>query len=219
MTENKYILPLVPLRGITIFPGMILHFDVGRPKSIDAIEAAMQNSKLVFLCYQNDILTESPRRVDLAEVGTICEIRQTLRLPDGSVRVLVEGRDRGAIREFVDMDRFVQVEVERLDDIIGSDVTYTQLLMRKIQHLTEEYLELYDRLSPETITALLSVEDPGEMADVIISNIPVKPSVKQSILDCVDVTERMELLISIMAEEIDLLDICLLYTSDAADEL
>ena len=79
--------------------------------------------------------------------------------------------------------------------------------MRKIQHLTEEYLELYDRLSPETITALLSVEDPGEMADVIISNIPVKPSVKQSILDCVDVTERMELLISIMAEEIDLLDI------------
>lgn len=207
MTENKYILPLVPLRGITIFPGMILHFDVGRPKSIDAIEAAMQNSKLVFLCYQNDILTESPRRVDLAEVGTICEIRQTLRLPDGSVRVLVEGRDRGAIREFVDMDRFVQVEVERLDDIIGSDVTYTQLLMRKIQHLTEEYLELYDRLSPETITALLSVEDPGEMADVIISNIPVKPSVKQSILDCVDVTERMELLISIMAEEIDLLDI------------
>lgn len=209
MSDNKiYTLPLVPLRGIIVFPGMILHFDVGRPKSIDAIESALRHNKLVFLCYQNDYLTETPKLSDLANIGTICEVRQILRMPDGTVRILVEGRQRARITKFSDTGSFVQVDVESLEDVAEfDDDTYTQLLMRKIQHLIEDYLEVYDRISPEAMTALLSIEDPGEMTDVIISNLPVKPALKQSVLDRVDIHDRMEQLISILSEEIDLLDI------------
>ncbi len=207
MSDNIYTLPLVPLRGIIVFPGMILHFDVGRPKSIDAIESALKHNKLVFLCYQNDYMTEAPEMSDLADVGTICEVRQILRMPDGTVRILVEGKYRGRIERFYDTGSFLKVDVERLYDEIGDDDTYTQLLMRKIQHLMEDYLDIYDRVSPEAMTALLSIEDPGEMTDVIISNLPVKPALKQEILDCTDIHDRMERLVIILSEEIDLLDI------------
>lgn len=207
MIDNKYTLPLVPLRGLIVFPGMALHFDVGRARSIDAVEAAMQKNKLIFLCYQNDFLVESPTKSDLAEIGTICEIRQILRLPDGSIRILVEGKSRGSINDFEDLGKYIQVNVTKLDDINSDDDTYTQILIRKIQRLTEDYLELYDKASPEAISALLAIDDPGEMADVIISNIPIKPALKQTVLDKVNVLERMEQLITIMSEEIDLLDI------------
>lgn len=207
MNENKYTLPLVPLRGLSVFPGMILHFDVGRPKSIDAIEAAMKHNKLIFLCYQNDIMVENPSLSDLAEVGTICEVRQILRLPDGTVRVLVEGKNRGKITKFDTLAEYVRVEIEKLDDIISDDELYIQVLMRKIQHLTEEFLELYDKVSPDAINALLSIEYPGELADIITSNLPIKPGLKQNILDTLDISERLEQLITIMSDEIDILDI------------
>ena len=144
---------------------------------------------------------------NLAEIGTICEIRQILRLPDGSIRILVEGKSRASINDFEDLGKYIQVNVTKLDDINSDDDTYTQILIRKIQRLTEDYLELYDKASPEAISALLAIDDPGEMTDVIISNIPIKPALKQTVLDKVNVLERMEQLITIMSEEIDLLDI------------
>ena len=207
MSENIYTMPLVPLRGIIVFPEMILHFDVSRPKSIEAVESALQHNKLVFLCYQNDYLTENPDITDLAEVGTICEVRQILRLPDGVVRILVEGKQRARLMSLTDTGAYVRAEVRRLDDEIDDDDTYTQLLMRKIQHLIEEYLDVYDRVSPEAITALMSIEDPGEMTDIVISNLPVKPTLKQSVLNSNNVHDRMEKLITILSDEIDLLDI------------
>ncbi len=207
MNENIYTMPLVPLRGIIVFPEMILHFDVSRPKSIEAVENALQHNKLVFLCYQNDYLTENPDITDLAEVGTICEVRQILRLPDGVVRILVEGKQRAKLMSLADTGAYVRAEVRRLDDEIDDDDTYTQLLMRKIQHLIEEYLDVYDRVSPEAITALMSIEDPGEMTDIVISNLPVKPTLKQSVLNSNNVHDRMEKLITILSDEIDLLDI------------
>ena len=207
MIENRYTLPLVPLRGITVFPGMVLHFDVGRPKSIDAVEAAMKHDKMIFLCYQKDFMVETPEEDDLALIGTICEIRQILRLPDGSIRILVEGRNRGEIISYIDLGSYVQVEVKQLEEIIGDDTTYTQILMRRVQRLTEEYLDIYGKTSPETTTALITIEDPAEMADVIIANMPVKPSLKQAILECIEIDTRLETLISILSEEIDLLDI------------
>ena len=108
---------------------------------------------------------------------------------------------------FEDLGKYIQVNVTKLDDINSDDDTYTQILIRKIQRLTEDYLELYDKASPEAISALLAIDDPGEMTDVIISNIPIKPALKQTVLDKVNVLERMEQLITIMSEEIDLLDI------------
>lgn len=211
MKENNYTLPLVPLRGLSVFPGMILHFDVGRPKSIDAVEAAMKKNKLVFLCYQNDIMTETPKLSDLAEIGTICEVRQILRLPDGSVRVLVEGKERGRILSFNTLAEYVSVDVEKLDDILPSGdhdtKIYLSVLMHRVEHLTEDFLGLYDKVSPDTINALLAIDEPGELADVIASNLPIKPAEKQHILDTLDVTERLEELIKIMSNEINILDI------------
>lgn len=210
MNENIFTLPLVPLRGLSVFPGMILHFDVGRPKSIDAVEAAMRKNKLIFLCYQKDIMTENPMLNDLAQIGTICEVRQILRLPDGAVRVLVEGKERGKILSYNKLGEYVSVEVKQLDDIVpideGDDM-YLSVLMRRVEHLTEEFLELYDKVSPDAINALLSIDNPGELADVIASNLPIKPALKQTILDTLDVSNRLEELIKIMSDEIDILDI------------
>ena len=207
MIKNRLTLPLVPLRGLTVFPGMALHFDVGRPKSIAAVRRAMDADKLVFLCYQNDISIDHPRQQDLAKIGTIAEIRQILNLPDGNIRILVDGIHRGRITRFTDQDQLVEVIVSRLEDIACEDDLHVQVLVRRLFHLVEKFLELYDRLSPEAVTSLLSIEEPGEMADVVISNFPVKPQLKQEILDEISVSSRLEKLIDIIANETDILEI------------
>lgn len=204
---NIYTLPLVPLRGLSVFPGMILHFDVGRPKSIDALESAMQHNKLVYLCCQNDVNVDTPSENDLAETGTICEVKQILRMPDGGMRVLVEGRWRGKILKYEECATYACVEVLKLDDITDDVDIYIKALMRKVQHLTEKFLELNEKFTPDTTSALLSIDDPSELADLIASNLPIKPVYKQELLDCIDVSQRLEALITFMTDEIDILGV------------
>lgn len=205
MIKSRYTLPLIPLRGLTIFPGMIHHFDVGRKQSIAAVKEAMNSDNMVFLCYQTDIDVDEPALEDLAEIGTIAEIHQILNLPDGNIRILVDGLRRGKITKFIQNDTFVTVNVSRKDDIIGDDDVAVQVLTRRLMHLIENFMELYDRLSPEAMTSLLSIDDPGELADVVISNIPIKPHLKQSVLDELDVEKRLIKLIKIISEELDIL--------------
>ncbi len=207
MTNHRYTLPLLPLRGINVFPGMILHFDVGRPKSVAAVHRAMDEDKLIFLCYQNDITVDDPGPVDLAEVGTVAEIKQILNLPDGNIRILVEGLYRGQITRFAELDKFTQVFISRLDDIESDDELAVQVLMRRAFHLVEHFLELYDRLSPEAVTSLLSIEDAGELADVVAANFPLKPQLKQEILNELHQEKRLEKLIHILEHETELLEI------------
>lgn len=205
--KNRLTLPLVPLRGLTIFPGMSLHFDVGRPKSIAAVRHAMEEDKLVFLCYQNDITVDEPLREDLAKVGSVAEIKQILNLPDGNIRILVEGLSRGRITRFMDTPQLATVNVTKLQDIPPADDLQAQVLVRRLFHLVERFLELYDRFSPEALTSLLSIDDPGEMADVIASNFPLKPQLKQEVLNAVSVDDRMECLIAIIEHETQLLEL------------
>lgn len=208
MKNINYTLPLLPLRGITVFPGMIIHFDVGRPQSIAAVRQAMQSDKLIFLCYQNDITVENPEFEDLADVGCIAEIHQILNLPDGNMRILIEGVERGTISSYNQKDTFVSVDVVRLDDIYGDESeSELQVLMRRAMHTAESFMELCDRLSPEAISTLLSVEDAGELADVIMSNFPLKPQQKQRVLDTLDVARRLECLIDILSAEIEILSL------------
>ncbi|MBE5038865.1 endopeptidase La [Ructibacterium gallinarum] len=207
MTKNRLTLPLVPLRGMTVFPGMTLHFDVGRPRSIAAVRRAMDTDKYIFLCYQTDIAVDQPQAKDLAQIGTIAEIRQILNLPDGNIRVLINGLDRGKITRFTELDQLVEVNVTRLEDIPASDDIQIQVLVRRMYHLVEEFLSLYDRLSPEAMTSLLSIENPGELTDVVISNFPVKAQLKQEILDEISVEARLKKLIAIISHEIDILKI------------
>lgn len=207
MLKNRMSLPLIPLRGLTVFPGATLHFDVGRPKSIAAVRYAMETGKTAFLCYQNDITVEEPIREDLAKVGAVAEIKQILNLPDGNVRILIEGISRGRITRFTDNGQFALVNVTRLDDIPCEDDLQLQVLTRRLYKLTEEFLDLYDRFSPETLTSLLAIENPGEMADVIASNFPLKPQLKQEILDELRTDSRLERLIAILSNEVDILSI------------
>lgn len=208
MKNINYKLPLLPLRGITVFPGMILHFDVGRPHSIAAVRQAMAGNKMIFLCYQNDITVENPELEDLAEVGTIAEIHQILNLPDGNVRILVEGVSRGGITNYNPLDTYTEVEVLRLEDVYGKETeAELQVLMRRCLHTVEDYMELCDRLTSEAVTSLLSIEDPGELADVIMSNFPIKPQSKQDILNTLNVTKRLKKLIDIISSEIEILSL------------
>lgn len=207
MLKNRMSLPLIPLRGLTVFPGATLHFDVGRPKSIAAVRYAMETGKTAFLCYQNDITVEEPIREDLAKVGAVAEIKQILNLPDGNVRILIEGISRGRITRFTDNGQFALVNVTRLDDIPCEDDLQLQVLTRRLYKLTEEFLDLYDRFSPETLTSLLAIENPGEMADVIASNFPLKPQLKQEVLDELRIDSRLERLIAILSNEVDILNI------------
>ena len=205
MTKSKYTLPLVPLRGITLFPGMVLHFDVGRPKSVAAVKHALEHDKLVYLCHQSEILIEDPDYDDLAKIGTISEIKQILNLPDGNIRILVEGIHRGKITEYRPTERVVEVEIEKQPDIPAEDPVYVQVLIRRLQRLTQEFLDFYDRFSPEAIASLLSFDDPGEMADSVAANLPIQPKYKQTVLDEINVTARLELLLKIMSDELEIL--------------
>ena len=205
MAKNKYILPLVPLRGLTVFPGMVLHFDVGRPKSIAAVRRAMEEDKIIFLCYQTDISIDEPKFDDLAEIGVVAKISQMLKLPDGNIRILVEGLHRGMITQYTELDHLTEVQVTKAQEIYGEDYVETQVLMRRVFHLVENFLDLYDRLAPEAVNSLLSVEDPGELADIVASNFPLKPQLKQEILGRLNVEERLEKLIDILEYETDIL--------------
>jgi len=207
MEKIKYILPLLPLRGITVFPGMVIHFDVGRPQSIAAVKQAMGDNKLIFLCYQTDIDVEDPVYEDLADIGTIAEIHQILNLPDGNIRILVEGLTRGKITKYTQTESCAQVNVTKCIDLFEDDDTILQVLMRRTIHLVEDFMELYDRLSPEALSSLLAVDDPGELADVIVSNFPINPQAKQTILNELNVKARLEKLISILTSEIDILSL------------
>ena len=205
MRKIKYTLPLLPLRGISVFPGMVIHFDVGRPQSIAAVKQAMNNDKMIFLCYQNDIMIEDPELEDLAKIGTIAEIHQILNLPDGNLRILVEGIHRGKISSYTHCDNYAQVCVSRKDDIHSYDSLSSQALIRKAMNLVEDYLAVYDRLSPEVVTSLLAIDESGELADVIASNFPLKPVYKQKILDELDADIRLDKLTDIIQSEIEIL--------------
>ncbi len=207
MRKVKYTLPLLPLRGISVFPGMVIHFDVGRPQSIAAVKQAMNNDKMIFLCYQNDITVEDPEFEDLANVGTIAEIHQILNLPDGNLRILVEGLYRGTISTYSPCDNYAQVCVSRRDDLHSYDALASQVLIRKAMNLVEDYLSVYDRLSPEVVTSLLAIDESGELADVIATNFPLKPAYKQAVLDELDADIRLDKLTDIMHSEIEIISL------------
>ncbi|MBQ9757752.1 MAG: endopeptidase La [Clostridia bacterium] len=207
MANKKNILPLIPLRGLTLFPGMVLHFDVGRKKSIAAVEYAMSSDQLVFLSYQKDIMTENPTKNDVSKIGVVAEVKQILRLPDGNIRVLVEGLFRAGMTGFFDEEKFLTASVVKKADIRCDDFVEEQVLMRKIQRLLEDYFSLYEKMNPEIAASMLEIEDAGELADITAMNFPLKPHEKQIILEELDVRTRMEKLIALMENENNIMEV------------
>ena len=207
MANRKNILPLIPLRGLTLFPGMVLHFDVGRKKSIAAVEYAMSSDQMVFLSYQKDIMTENPTKSDVSKIGVVAEVKQILRLPDGNIRVLVEGLYRAGMTGFYDEESFLKASVVKKSDIRCNDFVEEQVLMRKIQRLLEDYFNLYEKMNPEIAASMLEIEDAGELADITATNFPLKPHEKQIILEELDVRTRMEKLIALMENENNIMEV------------
>ena len=203
---EKITLPLVPLRGIVVFPNMIMHLDVGRESSVNALEAAMVANRRIFLVAQMDTDTDDPEEEDLYEVGTISEIRQIIKLPDGNVRVLVEGISRGVMEEYRDSGKgkYIEVEVAVHEDT-WEDTMETEALVRGVVHEFEEWVKLSKRIPSETFVAVTILEDFGRLADLIASHLNLKLDVKQEILGCLKVEERLEKLYIILARELEVL--------------
>ena len=203
---EKVTLPLVPLRGIVVYPNMIMHLDVGRDSSVNALEAAMVGNRRIFLVAQMDIDNDSPEEEDLYEVGTVSEIRQIIKLPDGNVRVLVEGLNRGVMLEYRDSSagNYTEVEVEIHEDA-WEDNMEMEALVRGVVHQFEEWVKLSKRIPSETFVSITILEDFGRLADLIASHLNLKLDSKQDILNCLDVEERLEKLYEILTHELDVL--------------
>lgn len=207
ITEKK--LPLIPLRGISIFPHMVIHFDVGRDKSVQALEKAMMDDSMILLCTQINSKIEEPSVDDFYKVGTIARVKQMLKLPGGSIRVLVEGIDRGEVVKITSEEPYFEAltkeysyDAEKFE--INQDI---EAGMRLVTLDLEEYISLNPKVSSEVLYTISDIEDPGRLADVIASYIFLKQEDDQRILETYDFYERLELLHEILQQEIELLRI------------
>lgn len=200
-------LPLLPLRGLSIFPYMVLHFDVGREKSIRALEEAMINDQLIFLVTQKDAHTDLPTVEDFYEVGTISKIKQLLKLPGDTIRVLVEGINRAEIRDIISEDAFFLVDVLEHQDVQLSGDLELEALRRSVMEVFDEYIKANPKVAPETLITVSDIDDASRFADVIASNLTIKIEEKQEILSLFDVKERMEKIFEILSRELEILEI------------
>ncbi len=201
-------IPCLPLRGLTVFPYMVLHFDVGRQKSIAALEEAMINDQELLLVTQKDAKMDDPGFDDIYHVGTVSKIKQLLKLPGDTIRVLVEGLRRGRIIECISTDPYFEVKIEEIEETDPEPGNLEQeALMRSMLDIFEDYVKLGNRVSPDTLISVNAVEKPGQLADIIAANVLVKIEDKQSILEAFDPRDRLEKLYGILTREIQILEI------------
>jgi ATP-dependent Lon protease len=185
---------------------MVLHLVVGREKSVKALEQAMVDDNLILLASQLEVHIEDPKPDDIYKMGTIARVRQMLKLPNGTIRVLVEGLHRAKILEFVQEDDFFQVRIEQITIEEKTDL-HIEALMRSVLDHFEQYLRLSKKVSPETYSAVSDIDEPGRLADVITSHLPLKIADKQRILETIDIKERLETLLKIMNNEREVLEL------------
>ena len=198
--------PLLPLRDIIVFPHMVVPLFVGRDKSIAALEEAMAGDKELVLAAQKKAKTNDPKEADIFKVGTIGHIIQLLRLPDGTVKVLVEGRRRARITSYEQSDPFFLVDAEEFDEDETRGVEI-QALMRSIQVVFENYVKLNKRIPPEMLVSVQTIEEPGRLADTIAAHLSLKLSDKQIILETESAQTRLEKLYELMQAEIEILQV------------
>ena len=206
--ENIMELPMIPLRGLSVFPNMVLHFDIGREKSINALEKAMIMNHNIFLASQKDDSTDLPTPDDFYHVGTVGKIKQMLKLPGDSIRVLVEGVCRGVIEEVLFEVPYFKCRVRKVDEVqYPADDAEADALMRTVLSSFDEYININQNLTPEIFATVVTIEDPGRMADMIASHLEIKLEDKQMLLEILDPKERLEALNSILTKEIEILNI------------
>ncbi|TMA34923.1 MAG: endopeptidase La [Deltaproteobacteria bacterium] len=199
-------LPLLPLRDIVVFPHMVVPLFVGRQKSIEALEDAMNGSRELLLCAQREAAQDEPNERDIYEVGTLGTIIQLLRLPDGTVKVLVEGKARARIRGFVSGDPFFSCEYEPLPDDTRRTVE-GQALVRTVHTTFESYIKLNKKVPPETLNTVVAVTEPGRLADTIVAHLNLKLEERQELLETLAPAKRLEDVYGRMQAEIEVLEV------------
>src|SRR5918994_7035523 len=199
-------LPLVRLRDVVVFPHMMMPFVIGRPSSIKALEHALTKGKRIFLSAQHDATRDNPGPDEIHTLGTICNIVQSLKLPDGNVKVLVEGLDRGRALEFKEDQGFFKVVVKLLPKLAdaGSGV---EAVMSKVIALFEQYVKLSNNLHYDAMLAAVRVEDPGKLADTIAAHLLVGVDEKQNLLEIISPVERLNRIAGILEAEVDKLQV------------
>jgi ATP-dependent Lon protease len=205
-SEGRVVVPLLPLRDIVVFPHMVVPLFVGREKSIAALEEAMNKEQDILLSAQINPKTNDPKEDDIYRIGTLSSIIQLLRLPDGTVKVLVEGKRRARIVQYMTHPDFFLVEAEPfLEDAEVS--VEAEALMRGVKSTFEQYVKLNKRIPPEMLASVSTIDDPSRLADTIVAHLSLKLPDKQSILEIISSSERLEKLLSLMQSEIEILQV------------
>ncbi len=203
---ETHLFPVLPLRDIVVFPHMIVPLFVGREKSIAALEEVMREDRQILLVAQKNASQDDPAAKDLYRFGTLAAVLQLLKLPDGTVKVLVEGSRRARVRAFRDHPEFFQAEAELVDEAVG-DPREAEALARALVGQFEEYVKLNKKVPPEVLVSLSQIEEPGRLADTIASHLNLKIHEKQELLETVPLVERMEKLYAFMQGEIGVLQV------------
>lgn len=208
-TKLLSVLPMIALRGLAVFPGTLLHFDIGRKKSIAAINAAMESNKEILLVAQKDICDEEPNVDNIYKFGCSAKVKQLLKLKDGSIRVLVEGKSRIRVIDFVRTEPYFLAEYETVPDITTQNgALYSEAIIRHVKNLFEDYADVAPRLPSNVVMTVRSIENnPGYLADYIASNLPFTLQDKQEVLECVNAVKRLETVAEILERETELMAI------------
>ena len=202
--KSTVTLPVLALRGLMVFPHMVLHFDVGRAKSVSALETAMMENQQVFLVCQQDAEVDDPDAQELCRVGTIASVKQVMNLPGDNLRVLVEGEKRGTLVSVTQEEPYLEGVIRLLDDVAPKDTTELEALVRVTQEAFEEYARASQRVSQETVASIHEVEDASQLADVIAANVLGHVEDRQKVLEEPDVLRRLEYLCGVLVRETEL---------------
>ena len=206
MTELEITVPVLPLRDVVVYPHMIIPLFVGRQKSIDALNAATLNSKQILLVAQKAAEVDEPGFDDLYEVGTLANILQLLKLPDGTVKVLVEGGERCQVTGYLETDTYISAQVSKIDEVLLISEQKLDALKRTVMSSFDQYVKFNNKIPPEVLNVLNGIDDPGRLADTMAAHVAIKIHEKQVILETCDIEQRLEALMALMEGEVDIMD-------------
>ena len=206
LEQKDNLIPVLPLRDVVVYPHMVIPLFVGRERSIDALDAAMKDNKQVLLVAQKEAEVDEPEFTDLYEIGTLANILQLLKLPDGTVKVLVEGCQRSKVLRYQETGSFFSAVVEKIDDIFNLSAKGQDVLQRTVINSFDQYVKLNSKIPPEVLNALSGIEDPSRLADTMAAHMALKVSDKQAVLETADIEKRLEDLMTLMEGEVDLLE-------------
>ncbi|MEG1453489.1 LON peptidase substrate-binding domain-containing protein, partial [Brevundimonas sp.] len=205
MTESK-ILPVLPLRDIVVFPHMVVPLFVGREKSVRALDEIMKGEKQILLATQKNSTDDDPATDAIYPTGVIASVLQLLKLPDGTVKVLVEGKSRARLLSYTDREDYYEAEAVAIDDEPG-DASQSEALLRAVVEQFENYVKLNKKVPPEALSSIPQISDPSKLADSVAAHLAVKIGEKQSLLETVNVPARLEKVYGLMEGEISVLQV------------